>query len=104
MKKLLFLLVGGAVLSSCAEIKMLQSDVADLNEKVDAMGSDTDGDGVADFFDVDNSTPEGVQVAGNGIALDSDGDGIANYMDMDPFTEKGIEVDENGKPILDNQE
>jgi len=99
VKKLLFLFVGGALLSSCTEIKMLQSDVASLNKKVDAMGGDADGDGVADYFDVEDDTPEGVQVAGNGAALDSDGDGVPNHLDQDPFTQKGIRVDANGIAI-----
>ena len=81
------------ILSSCTEIKMLQSDVALLNEKVNAMSGDSDGDGVADLFDADNQTPKGVAVAGNGVALDSDGDGIPNYKDGDVFTPKGINVD-----------
>lgn len=96
MKKLLFLFVGGALLSSCTEIKMLQNDMASLNEKVDAMGGDADGDGVADYFDIEEDTPAGVQVAGNGAALDSDADGIPNYKDKDPFTQKGERVDANG--------
>lgn len=96
MKKLLFLFVGGALLSSCTEIKMLQNDMASLNEKVDAMGGDADGDGVADYFDIEEDTPAGVQVAGNGAALDSDADGIPNYKDKDPFTQKGVRVDANG--------
>ena len=99
MKKLLFFAIGAAVMSSCTEIKMLQMDVADLQEKVNAMGGDTDGDGVADLYDVDNNTPEGVAVAGNGAALDSDGDGIANYMDEDVFTPKGVRVDSKGMPV-----
>jgi len=99
VKKLLFFAIGAAVMSSCTEIKMLQMDVADLQEKVNAMGGDTDGDGVADLYDVDNNTPEGVAVAGNGAALDSDGDGIANYMDEDVFTPKGVRVDSKGMPV-----
>ncbi|MAZ97571.1 OmpA family protein [Schleiferiaceae bacterium] len=78
---------------------MLQSDVALLNEKVNAMSGDSDGDGVADLYDVDNKTPKGVAVAGNGVALDSDLDGIPNYRDGDVFTPKGIKVDETGMPI-----
>ena len=70
--------------------------MASLNEKVDAMGGDADGDGVADYFDIEEDTPAGVQVAGNGAALDSDADGIPNYKDKDPFTQKGVRVDANG--------
>ncbi|MDB2472825.1 OmpA family protein [Schleiferiaceae bacterium] len=98
MKKLLITVICLFIVSSCAEIKMLQSDVAKLNEKVNAMSGDIDGDGVADLFDADNKTPKGVAVAGNGIALDSDGDGIPNYKDSDVFTPKGINVDETGMP------
>lgn len=63
------------------------------------MNSDADGDGVADYFDVEANTPEGVAVTGNGAALDSDGDGIPNHADMDPFTMPGTEVDAQGRPL-----
>lgn len=69
------------------------------SRKSECNGVDTDGDGVADLYDVDNNTPEGVAVAGNGAALDSDGDGIANYMDEDVFTPKGVRVDSKGMPV-----
>lgn len=86
-------------MSSCTEIKLLQLDVEELNDKMAKMTRDADGDGVADYFDVENNTPEGVQVAGNGAALDSDGDGVPNYSDADPFTEAGLEVDAKGRAV-----
>jgi len=72
------------------------SDVNKLQSQVDGMSTDTDGDGVPDSYDVDNETPTGVMVAGNGKALDSDQDGIPDYKDVDPFTPLGAAVDEYG--------
>ena len=88
VKKIFVTVICLFILSSCAEIKILQADVARLNEKVNAMSGDSDGDGVADLFDADNQTPKDAAVAGNGVALDSDGDGIPNYKDSDVFTQK----------------
>ena len=68
------------------------------------MTSDVDGDGVSDMYDIDNETPAGVMVAGNGKALDSDQDGIPDYKDVDPFTPKGAEVDEYGKELDDDND
>ncbi len=64
--------------------------------KIDGLSKDADGDGVADFFDQEPSTPEGISVDGSGKSLDIDGDGIADYLDADPFTAKGAVVDEKG--------
>ena len=73
--------------------------MSNLQNKVDNMDNDSDGDGVPDTHDVDNETPAGVMVAGNGKALDSDQDGIADYKDVDPFTPLGAHVDEYGKEL-----
>jgi OOP family OmpA-OmpF porin len=70
-----------------------------LDRRVDTLYTDTDGDGVSDFFDVDDSTEQGVNVYGNGTAVDSDGDGIPDYKDKEPFSEKGVEVDAEGRMI-----
>ena len=72
-------------LSSCRD-KDIASGRCLLNEKVNAMSGDSDGD--ADLFDADNQTPKGAAVAGNGVALDSDGDGIPNYKDSDVLPQK----------------
>ena len=58
-----------------------------------ACGSDVDNDGVANSFDKDNETPEGVKVYGDGTSIDSDRDGVADDMDKEPFTPNGSEVD-----------
>jgi len=73
--------------------------MSNLQDKVDNMDNDSDGDGVPDTHDVDNETPAGVMVVGNGKALDSDQDGIADYKDVDPFTPLGAQVDEYGKEL-----
>ena len=75
------------------------SEMSEMQEQVDNMGTDTDGDGVPDTHDIDNETPAGVMVAGNGRALDSDQDGVPDYKDVDPFSPLGASVDEYGKEL-----
>jgi OmpA-OmpF porin, OOP family len=81
-------------------VNPLDALVADMNTmkaKVEGLSNDTDKDGVADIFDKDNSTPDGVKVYGDGTAVDTDGDGVADAQDADPFTVKGAKVDSKGK-------
>jgi len=80
------------------------SEMDDLQNQVDNMDKDTDGDGVPDIHDIDNETPAGVMVAGNGRALDSDQDGVPDYKDVDPFSPLGAEVDEYGKELDDDKD
>lgn len=47
--------------------------------------TDSDGDGVMDMLDADNSTPRGAKVYGNGIAIDTDNDGIIDLYDECPL-------------------
>ena len=65
---------------------------------------DTDGDGVSDKFDKDNSTPLGVAVDGSGQPLDVDADGVPDYKDLDPFTSPGVAVDINGNELDDDKD
>ena len=67
--------------------------------KIDELGTDTDGDGVADYFDKDPNTPAGVAVDGSGKPLDSDRDGIPDYLDKEPFSDKNAVVDSTGVAI-----
>ena len=80
-------------------LNTLYSDISDMRMKMDNLTNDKDGDGVADIFDKDNSTPEGVKVYGDGTAIDNDGDGIPDYLDEEPFTAKGAKVDSKGKAL-----
>lgn len=78
-------------------METIYSDMNDMKDKMDALTGDKDKDGVADIFDKDNNTPEGVKVYGDGTAVDTDGDGIPDSKDADPFTNKGATVDATGK-------
>ena len=76
-------------------------EVSKLSQKVNKLENetDTDGDGVIDKYDLDDETPEGVMVAGNGVPLDSDQDGVADYLDEDPFSPLGAMVDSHGREL-----
>lgn len=74
-------------------------EVQDVKNNFDLLTTDDDKDGVSNYFDKDNSTPEGVAVDGSGKALDVDQDGIPDNMDEDPFTGKGAKVDSKGRAV-----
>ena len=78
-------------------LETMYSDMNDMKDKMDGLTGDKDKDGVADIFDKDNSTPEGVKVYGDGTAVDTDGDGVPDSKDADPFSAKGAVVDATGK-------
>ncbi len=80
-------------------METIYSDMNDMKDKMDALTGDKDKDGVADIFDKDNNTPEGVKVYGDGTAVDTDGDGIPDSKDADPFSTKGAVVDATGKEV-----
>ncbi len=77
----------------------IYADVEEVKNNFDWLTTDDDKDGVSNFHDKDNSTPEGVAVDGAGRALDADGDGIPDHMDEDPFTAKGAVVDAKGRAV-----
>jgi OOP family OmpA-OmpF porin len=77
----------------------IYADVEEVKNNFDWLTTDDDKDGVSNFHDKDNSTPEGVAVDGAGRALDADGDGIPDNMDEDPFTAKGATVDAKGRAV-----
>jgi flagellar motor protein MotB len=77
----------------------MYADLAMVKDKVDLLTKDTDKDGVADIFDREPDTPEGVKVYGDGTSVDSDGDGVPDFKDTEPFTAKGVKVDAAGKEI-----
>lgn len=80
----------------------LANQVADLDEKVSQLTTDSDGDGVADYMDADDNTPEGYVVDGSGRAMDVDRDGIPDDVDQDPFTPRGAKVDATGRELDDD--
>lgn len=57
---------------------------------------DYDKDGVKDFDDNCQGTPEGVKVNKYGCPLDDDEDGVPNYMDDENPSPKGFEVNMRG--------
>ena len=80
-------------------LQTIYTDLYDTKEKVDMMSGDKDKDGVADMFDRDAATPEGVKVYGDGTSVDTDGDGVPDYLDAEPFSAKAAKVDAQGKEI-----
>ena len=70
-----------------------------LEKRVDSLSTDKDGDGVADFWDVEPNTPDSCHVYGNGLSVDSDGDGVPDCRDKEQFSDKGAVVDADGKMI-----
>jgi len=80
-------------------LQTIYNDLYDTKEKVDMMTGDKDKDGVADIFDRDAATPEGVKVYGDGTSVDTDGDGVPDYLDAEPFSAKNAKVDSQGKEI-----
>lgn len=82
-----------------------------IKKKVQSMSRDSDGDGVADAFDKQADTPEGVVVDGSGVPLDVDMDGVYDYQDKDLFTvkntkvdAKGVEIDSDGDGVPDSRD
>ena len=78
-------------------IESVYEKIIELDERVDSLSMDYDGDGVSDFFDVDDSTEKDCNVYGNGRAVDSDGYGIPDCKDKEAFSDKGCEVDAEGE-------
>lgn len=82
-----------------------------IAQKVQKISKDTDEDGVADYFDKDNETPEGVSVDGSGVPLDVDNDGVYDYQDEDIFTSRnakvnasGVELDSDGDGVPNSRD
>ncbi|MDG2281054.1 MAG: thrombospondin type 3 repeat-containing protein [Flavicella sp.] len=57
----------------------------EANEAGDFTIKDTDQDGVMDALDIDNNTPVGAKVYGNGVAIDTDNDGVIDLYDNCPL-------------------
>ena len=83
---------------------IVYNQMKDVEKEVLGLSIDTDGDGVADKFDKENNTPNGVAVDGSGKSLDVDSDGVPDYKDLDPFTSPGVSVDANGQELDDDKD
>ncbi|HNS13207.1 MAG TPA: OmpA family protein [Bacteroidia bacterium] len=80
-------------------MQTIYADLYDMKDRVDMLSGDKDQDGVADMFDREPDTPEGVKVYGDGTAIDADGDGVPDWKDVEPFSPKGSQVDASGREI-----
>lgn len=81
-----------------APVESIYDKITEIDKRVDSLSSDSDGDGVSDYFDVDDSTEDDCMVYGNGTAVDTDGDGIPDCRDKE-ISMKDCGVDENGVMI-----
>ena len=73
-------------------MEIIMQDITELKNRPAFDLTDSDGDGVIDLIDQDNTTPQGVVVDTRGLPLDSDGDGIPNFQDDEPYLPKGSKV------------
>ena len=86
-------------------VESLYTEMDSINKSLKNLMADTDGDGVADHFDKDNETPEGVKTYGDGTAVDTDGDGVADSKDKEVFSlvtdvdADGVAKDDDGDGI-----
>ncbi|MBI1225701.1 MAG: OmpA family protein [Bacteroidetes bacterium] len=77
----------------------IMQDITELKDRPTFDLTDSDGDGVIDLLDQDNTTPPGVVVDTRGLPLDSDGDGIPNFQDEEPYYPQDTKgVSANGAP------
>jgi OmpA-OmpF porin, OOP family len=67
------------------------SELADLKSR-DLV--DSDGDGILDFLDLEEDTPEGYPVDSRGRALDSDKDGCPDGEDPEPFSNPNYPIED----------
>ena len=86
-------------------VETLYTEMDSINKSLKNLMADTDGDGVGDYFDKDNETPEGVKTYGDGTAVDTDGDGVPDGEDKEVFSlvtdvdADGVAKDDDGDGI-----
>jgi OOP family OmpA-OmpF porin len=96
--KYVVLAASALMLASCG-VKDLEAEVSSLKGELTRVQKDSDGDGVADAFDLEPNTPKGAMIDGSGRALDLDGDGVRHELDVDPFSQRGVRVDASGAEL-----
>ncbi|QEC52000.1 OOP family OmpA-OmpF porin [Anseongella ginsenosidimutans] len=79
------------------EVEALKGRVSTVEEDLNTLKADEDGDGVSDYFDKEPGSAAGARVDGSGRAMDIDGDGVFDHEDECP-TEAGP-ADNNGCPV-----
>ena len=82
-------------------VESIYDRIQNVENKMDSLTGDIDGDHVSDYWDVDNTTPDTCMVYGNGLAVDTDRDGIPDCQDLE-ISDTDCEVDENGKMLDDD--
>jgi len=80
------------------EVEALKGRVTNVEQSVEDLKKDTDGDGVADHLDKCPNTPAGAKVDGAGCELDTDGDGVPDWKDKCPSEKGSAEL--NGCPEM----
>lgn len=78
-------------------LDVIMQDITELKNRPAFDMTDTDGDGVIDLIDTDNSTPPGVAVDTRGKPLDSDADGIPNHQDDEPYVPAAAKIAGQGQ-------
>ena len=85
------------------EIEILSDDPNESPYTFNVSGTgllDSDGDGIADIYDLD-SDGDGIPDTGEGI-IDTDGDGVLDYLDLDSDNDGIADVVEAGYADIDN--
>lgn len=83
----------------------LYTDMDSINKSLKSLMADADGDGIGDFFDKDDETPEGTKTYGDGTAVDTDGDGVPDSKDKEIFSlvtdvdADGVAKDDDGDGV-----
>ena len=86
-------------------VESIYNDIDSITKSLKSLMADKDGDGVGDYFDKDNETPEGVKTYGDGTAVDTDGDGVPDSNDKEIFSlvtdvdAYGVAKDDDGDGI-----
>ena len=86
-------------------VETIYNDIDSINKSLKTLMADSDGDGVGDYFDKDNETPDGVKTYGDGTAVDTDGDGVPDSKDKEVFSlvtdvdADGVAKDDDGDGI-----